>query len=76
MFTGIIQEIGKLINCSNDSMTFASSHLGGVLKGDSIAVNGVCLTVKSIDGNLCLFAENGNIKLRNGNNEILYNIKS
>ena len=51
MFTGIIQEIGKLINCSNDSMTFASSHLGGVLKGDSIAVNGVCLTVKSIDGN-------------------------
>ena len=51
MFTGIIQEIGKLINCSNDSMTFASSHLGGVLKGDSIAVNGVCLTVISIDGN-------------------------
>ena len=31
---------------------------------------------KSIDGNLSLFAENGNLKLRNGNNEILYNIKS
>ena len=50
MFTGIIQTIGKLTNFSNDSMTFASSHLGDVISGDSIAVNGVCLTVKTIDG--------------------------
>ena len=50
MFTGIIQAIGKLTNFSNDSMTFASSHLGDVISGDSIAVNGVCLTVKTIDG--------------------------
>ena len=52
MFTGIIQTIGKLTNFSNDSMTFASSHLGDAISGDSIAVNGVCLTVKTIDGDL------------------------
>lgn len=52
MFTGIIQAIGKLTNFSNDSMTFASSHLGDAISGDSIAVNGVCLTVKTIDGDL------------------------
>ena len=52
MFTGIIQTIGKLTNFSNDSMTFASSHLGDAISGASIAVNGVCLTVKTIDGDL------------------------
>ncbi len=49
MFTGIIQTVGKVTNFNNDSMTFASTNLKGAINGDSIAVNGVCLTVKMID---------------------------
>jgi riboflavin synthase len=52
MFTGIIEEIGtiKRINQSGDAivMTIGASHvLEDVNLGDSIAVNGVCLTVTS-----------------------------
>ncbi|PIC80285.1 riboflavin synthase [Sporosarcina sp. P18a] len=52
MFTGIIEEIGsvKQIQPGTQSMTVtiaASLVLTDVRVGDSIAVNGVCLTVKS-----------------------------
>ncbi|MDV6378019.1 riboflavin synthase [Sporosarcina sp. GW1-11] len=51
MFTGIIEEIGsvKSIQPGAQSMTLtiaASTVLSDVRLGDSIAVNGVCLTVK------------------------------
>jgi len=50
MFTGIVEEIGtvKAINKSSLSVQ-AGMVLGGTKIGDSIAVNGACLTVISID---------------------------
>ena len=52
MFTGIIEEVGsiKSITNSGDKRSFTmecKEVLNGVRKGDSIAVNGVCLTVNS-----------------------------
>ncbi len=54
MFTGIIEEIGRMrvVNSGEKSarMTLeARTVLEGVALGDSIAVNGVCLTVVSYD---------------------------
>lgn len=54
MFTGIIEEMGQ-IRCvslggnSGKISVFASKVLEGTRIGDSIAVNGVCLTVVSIE---------------------------
>lgn len=53
MFTGIVEEIGKLISISGgmDECSVrvgASKVLEGTVMGDSIAVNGVCLTVVRI----------------------------
>ncbi|ACL69756.1 riboflavin synthase [Halothermothrix orenii] len=50
MFTGIIQEIGslegKVRGTNKYQLTFkADKVLDGISRGDSIAVNGVCLTV-------------------------------
>ena len=46
MFTGIIEEVGKVISAQAGSFVFAASDvLSGMKHGDSIAVNGVCLTV-------------------------------
>jgi len=54
MFTGLVEEIGKLaqrrLNPQGGSLQIACKTLQGDLKlGDSIAVNGVCLTVTSFD---------------------------
>jgi riboflavin synthase len=54
MFTGIIEEKGKLLNKHlQGSSSFikigASKVLEGTRIGDSIAVNGVCLTVTAMD---------------------------
>lgn len=54
MFTGIIEEIGKIkkINTSMDGASItivAHKVLEGVKLGDSIATNGVCLTVNHFD---------------------------
>ena len=47
MFTGIVQEIGKTRENDNSSLTVeATTSLDGLREGDSIAVNGTCLTVK------------------------------
>jgi len=53
MFTGIIEEVGHVIqlaqNNGNRRLTVSSSHLVKELKkGDSIAVSGVCLTAVEI----------------------------
>ena len=48
MFTGIIEETGKVLNSVPGRLTVkASKVLEGTKTGDSIAVNGVCLTVIS-----------------------------
>lgn len=54
MFTGIVEELGKVRECrrSGDGYALAINCrdvLEGTILGDSIAVNGVCLTVTSMD---------------------------
>ena len=56
MFTGIIEDIGdiKSIQHEGDSAVLvihSSKIMDDVKLGDSIAVNGVCLTARSISGN-------------------------
>src|SRR6202140_4674900 len=53
MFTGIIEEVGRVTGITNENenrrLTVAASHLVKELKkGDSIAVSGVCLTAVEI----------------------------
>lgn len=46
LFTGIIEEVGTVRRMRTGGMTIAAKHIMGDVKlGDSIAVNGVCLTV-------------------------------
>jgi riboflavin synthase len=50
MFTGIVEEIGKLISASPTRLTIAATQVvDGMNPGDSIAVNGACLTVTDFD---------------------------
>ncbi|MDN3015261.1 riboflavin synthase [Paenibacillus sp. BSR1-1] len=56
MFTGIIEEIGSILNIQRTGESFvltisAKKILEDVHLGDSIAVNGVCLTVTSFTAN-------------------------
>ncbi len=46
MFTGLIREIATVKNYSNNILTIQSKHKAGL--GDSIAINGVCLTVIAV----------------------------
>lgn len=49
MFTGIIEETGRVKTITNNKIIiFAKTVLEGTKLGDSISVNGVCLTVTSI----------------------------
>jgi len=52
MFTGIVEELGQVASCQTTDKGFdltvnCSKVLEGTILGDSIAVNGVCLTVTS-----------------------------
>jgi riboflavin synthase len=49
MFTGIVEEVGKVISSAGDLKIAADKVLDGVQKGDSMAVNGVCLTITALD---------------------------
>ena len=50
MFTGIIQEVGRVTSAPPGRLTIAaSSVLQGMELGGSIAVNGACLTVTNLD---------------------------
>jgi riboflavin synthase len=50
MFTGIVEEIGIVKETSRDRLAFeAHKVLEGTKVGDSIAVNGACLTVVSLE---------------------------
>ena len=56
MFTGLIAELGIVERLAEDSASCrltvrAPKILPGVKIGDSIAVNGVCLTVVNLQGN-------------------------
>ncbi len=56
MFTGIVEEVGKVKQVVSGAecgqiMIGASKVMEGTQLGDSIAVNGVCLTVTSMTGN-------------------------
>ena len=55
MFTGLIEKITKVKNISFDSLgakIFFETDFENVKIGDSIAINGVCLTITSITNNL------------------------
>ena len=50
MFTGIIEEIGRVISAPSGRLVIAAGNvLEGIHLGDSIGVNGVCLTVTEFD---------------------------
>jgi len=46
MFNGLIRELAKVKNFSNNTLTLKSNYIPNI--GDSIAVNGVCLTATNI----------------------------
>jgi riboflavin synthase len=48
MFTGIVQAVGKIVRLNPLEIECGTLELAGVAVGDSIAVQGVCLTVTSI----------------------------
>ena len=50
MFTGIIEEIGKVNQAAAGGLTIAARDImPGIKPGDSIAVNGACLTVTTFN---------------------------
>jgi len=50
MFTGIIEEVGRVTSVQPESLVVAASKvLQGLELGESVSVNGVCLTVTSFD---------------------------
>jgi len=52
LFTGIIEEIGKVVSISSESLVIAASQtVKGMRHGDSIAINGACLTVTDFTTN-------------------------
>ncbi|MBO5947563.1 riboflavin synthase [bacterium] len=56
MFTGIIEEVGKILNTTQKfeaiTLTISASKIFDDIKiGDSISVNGVCTTVTSFNSN-------------------------
>ncbi len=49
MFTGIVEEVGAVVSISSNAMTVRAEKVISDLKpGDSIAVNGACLTAVSL----------------------------
>lgn len=50
MFTGIVEEVGRVISIQSGKLVISASEvLRGVELGGSIAVNGVCLTITSFN---------------------------
>ena len=51
MFTGIVEEVGSVKAAASGRLTVAAEKvLAGTAAGDSLAVNGVCLTVTEMAG--------------------------
>ncbi len=52
MFTGIVEEVGRVTAAKSEKLTIAAGEvLHGLNLGGSVAVNGVCLTVTSMQAN-------------------------
>lgn len=50
MFTGIIEEVGRVISAKSGNLVIAASDvLQGIEPGGSIAVNGACLTITNFN---------------------------
>ena len=50
MFTGIIEEVGKVLSASTTKLVISAPQvIDGIKLGDSIAINGACLTVTDFD---------------------------
>ena len=49
MFTGIVEEVGTVIEAVGHRLIVRATTLDGVAVGDSIAVNGACLTVVALN---------------------------
>jgi riboflavin synthase len=54
VFTGLIADLGRVVTLQRDdtgaTVTIATSLAGELAEGDSIAVNGVCLTATQVEG--------------------------
>ena len=54
MFTGLVEEVGRVVSLEAGEMfrlrVTAKRVLGGTRVGESVSVNGVCLTVNELDG--------------------------
>ena len=48
MFTGIVQAVGRIVSVEPFELDCGSLSMSGVAVGDSIAVQGVCLTVTAL----------------------------
>ena len=61
MFTGIIESIGQIKSLSQNKgdieliVKYDESNFDDISNGDSIAINGICLTLKSYDSKLLYF---------------------
>jgi riboflavin synthase len=58
MFTGLVEDVGKVVNLllgSTNSRLKVQTNLKDIQIGDSVAVNGACLTVVKIEGNTLTF---------------------
>jgi riboflavin synthase len=53
MFTGIVEELGEVVKAGESSLSVRGPLVTSDVRfGDSIAVNGVCLTVVSLEGDV------------------------
>lgn len=54
MFTGLVADLGEVLGVEHSAdgvrLRVASSLTAGLTEGDSVAVNGVCLTATAVDG--------------------------
>ena len=59
MFTGLVEEVGRVVRLEAGEMfrieVAASRVLEGTHIGDSVSVNGVCLTINELDGGTLVF---------------------
>jgi riboflavin synthase len=59
VFTGLVEEVGRVVRLEAGEMfrieVAASRVLEGTHIGDSVSVNGVCLTVNELDGGALVF---------------------
>jgi riboflavin synthase len=55
MFTGIIEDLGKIVKYDGSKLKVETS-LDGIKQGDSVAVNGICLTATEIFKNSTAFS--------------------